>query len=194
VSGVDLIRRLAGAEAHALTFPLLTTASGAKMGKTAAGAVWIDADLLKPYDFYQYWVNCDDRDVRRFLLLFSFVDTGEVDTIAADPRSGKRRLAWEVTSVVHGREAADAAAEAAATAFAGGVSDAMPTWHTAFPVAVVDALVGAGFAKSKSDARRLVEGGAVSVGEARVTDKNASLDAACVLWAGKKRAVRVVEG
>jgi len=192
VSGVDLVRRVEGAEVHALTTPLLTTASGAKMGKTAGGAVWVDGAMLAPYDFYQYWVNADDRDVKRFLLLFTTLSDDEVDAIAAgDVREAKRRLAWEVSARVHGVAAAHAAADAARVAFAGGVSDAMPTWHTSFPVKVVDALVGSGLAKSRSDARRLIEQGGVTVGEAKVGDVAAELDAPGVLWAGKKRAVRV---
>lgn len=191
VSGVDLIRRLEGAEVQALTYPLLTTATGAKMGKTAAGAVWLDAELLRPYDFYQYWVNIDDRDITRFLLLFTFVDSREVAEIATDFRAAKRRLAWEVTALVHGDVAAHAAADAARVAFAGGMSDSMPTWHARFPVPLVDVLVGSGLAKSKSEARRLVDNGGVSIGEARVDRHDLVLDGPAVVWAGKKRAVRV---
>ena len=192
ISGVDLIRRVEGAEVQALTTPLLTTASGAKMGKTAGGAVWVDGSMLSPYDFYQYWYNCDDRDVARFLLLFTTLEDAEAAEVAAQPfPDAKRRLAWEVTARVHGAAAAHGAADAARMAFAGGVSDHMPTWHTTFPVAVVDALVGAGLAKSKGDARRLIDGGGVSVGEARVSGWASSIEAPCVLWAGKKRAVRI---
>lgn len=192
VSGVDLVRRVEGAEVHAMTTPLLTTASGAKMGKTAGGAVWVDGNLVSPYDFYQYWYNCDDRDVRRFLLLFTTLPDAEVEDIAAQPfPDAKRRLAWEVTARVHGEAAAHGAADAARMAFAGGVSDHMPTWHTSFPVAVVDALVGSGLARSKGEARRLIDGGGVSVGEAKVSGWTATLDAPAVLWAGKKRAVRI---
>jgi len=83
LAGVDLIRRVEGATVHAITFPLLTTASGAKMGKTAEGAVWLDADMLSPYEFYQYWINCDDRDVERFLKLFTFLPLDEIARLAA---------------------------------------------------------------------------------------------------------------
>jgi len=193
VCGVDLIRRICQKEAFGLTLPLLTTATGAKMGKTAAGAVWLDADMLPPYQFYQYWVNVHDADVARFLKMFTFLELAECEVVAAgDVREAKRRLALEVTTIVHGREAAEAAAEAAKAAFSGGVSDSMPTWATAFPVGVVDALAGSGLCKSKSEARRLVEQGGVSIGEERVTAVTATMDAPGVLWAGKKRAVRVV--
>ncbi len=192
ISGVDLIRRVEGAEVQALTTPLLTTASGAKMGKTAGGAVWVDGAMTSPYDFYQYWYNGDDRDVARFLLLFTTLPDEEVAEVAAwSFPDAKRRLAWEVTARVHGTAAADGAADAAKMAFAGGVSEHMPTWHTPFPVLVVDALVGAGLAKSKGEARRLIDGGGVSIGEAKVAGWTVSIDGPCVLWAGKKRAVRV---
>lgn len=193
VMGVELIRRLEGAEVYGLTLPLLTTASGAKMGKTAAGAVWLDGQLVSPYDYYQYWVNVDDRDVERFLKLFTFVDLAEVATVAAgDVREAKRRLAWEATAIVHGAKEAHAAAEAARAAFSGGVSERMPTHAAVLPASIVELLVGAGLAKSRSDARRLIEQGGVSVGEAKVGDVHATLDHEAVLWAGKKRAVRIV--
>lgn len=193
VSGVDLIRRMGQGHAYGLTLPLLTTATGAKMGKTASGAVWLDPDLCSPYDFYQYWVNVHDDDVERFLKMFTYVDLAEVPAIVAgDIREAKRRLALEATTVIHGASAAHAAAEAARAAFSGGVAADMPSWHTTFPVQVVTALHGSGLAKSRGDARRLIEGGGVALGEHRVTDVNAVIDGDVVLWAGKKRAVHVV--
>lgn len=186
VSGIDLIRRMEGVEAYGLTQPLLTTSTGAKMGKTASGAVWLDAGLMSPYDYYQYWVNVDDRDVERFTLLYTY---DEPDL--ADIRAAKRRLAHAATAIAHGQAEADKAQEAALAAFSGGVSDQMPTWHNVLPVKVVDALVGSGLAKSKSEARRLIEQGGISVGDKKVTQLDADIDAECVLWAGKKRAVRV---
>lgn len=187
VSGVDLVRRLEGAEVWGLTQPLLTTASGAKMGKTAAGAVWLDAKLLSPYDFYQYWVNVDDRDVARFFLLYTWDEVPDL----LDYPAAKRKLARAVTAIVHGEDEAAKAEEAARAAFSGGVSDQMPTWHTTFPALVIDALVGSGLAKSKSDARRLVDQGGVSLGDTKVSGWDTKIEDETVLWAGKKRAVRI---
>jgi tyrosyl-tRNA synthetase len=124
LAGVDLIRRIEGGAAGALTFPLLTTASGAKMGKTAQGAVWLDASLFSPYDFYQYWVDCDDRDVGRFLKIFTFLPLDEVRRLEALKDSGineaKRILAFEATKITHGEKAAEEARAAATAAFGGG--------------------------------------------------------------------------
>lgn len=187
VSGMDLIRRLEGAEVFGLTQPLLTTASGAKMGKSAAGAVWLDPTLMSPYDYYQYWFNVDDRDIERFVRLYTYEESVDL----SDYPSAKRVLAREATAIAHGREAALAAEAAALALFSGGASEQVPSWHAHLPVPVVDALVGAGFARSKSDARRLIQQGGVSLGEAKITDIAAVLDAEGVLWAGKKRAVRI---
>jgi len=124
LAGVDLIRRVDAGAAEALTFPLLTTASGAKMGKTAQGAVWLDAALFGPYDFYQYWVNCDDRDVGRFLKIFTLLPLDEVRRLESLKDSGineaKRILAYEATKITHGEMDAENARKAAAAAFGGG--------------------------------------------------------------------------
>jgi tyrosyl-tRNA synthetase len=124
LAGVDLIRRVDAGAAEALTFPLLTTASGAKMGKTAQGAVWLDAALFGPYDFYQYWVNCDDRDVGRFLRIFTLLPLDEVRRLESLKDSGineaKRILAYEATKITHGEVDAENARKAAAAAFGGG--------------------------------------------------------------------------
>lgn len=193
VMGVELVRRLTGAHVHAFTVPLLTTASGAKMGKTAAGAVWLDGQKVSPYDYFQFWMNADDRDVERFLALFTFLDLAEIaEVMKGDIRDAHRRLAYEATAVLHGAREAHAAAEAARAAFAGGVSANMPTHAAVLPAPIVDLLVAAGLADSKGAARRLIQQGGVSVGEARVGDVAATLDHEAVLWAGKKRAVRIV--
>lgn len=189
VSGMDLIRRLEGGHAFGLTTPLLTTASGAKMGKTAAGAVWLDAARVTPYDYYQYWINVDDRDVQRFLGLFTFLPLEAC--VVEDVRVAKRLLALEATAVIHGREAALAAEAAALAAFAGGVNEGMPTVAVSFPVGVLAALVATGVATSNSEARRMVEGNAVRFGDERVTDPKALLTAPGVLWAGKKKPFRL---
>jgi tyrosyl-tRNA synthetase len=121
VAGIELIRRKSRKSAHALTFPLLTTASGAKMGKTAAGAVWLSADKTRPFDFYQYWINTDDRDVVRFLKLYTFLDINEIEAVSGlegqDLNVCKTILAFEVTQLAHGREAALTALQAAAAHF-----------------------------------------------------------------------------
>ncbi len=189
VSGMDLIRRIERGQSFGLTTPLLTTADGAKMGKSANGAVWLDPARVAPYEYFQYWLNVDDRDVERFLKLFTFLELDAIDV--SDIRAAKRTLALEATAVVHGRDAARAAEAAARVAFAGGVSEDMPTITVSFPVGVLTALVAAGAAKSNSEARRLVEGGAVSFGTEKITDVKATIDGPGVLWAGKKRATRL---
>jgi tyrosyl-tRNA synthetase len=206
VAGIDLIRRVRHKESFALTFPLLTTASGAKMGKTAAGAVWLDPALTTPYDFFQYFVNVDDRDVIRFMKLLTFIPTGEIARYAelqgAELRDAKRALARGVTEVVHGAAAAGEADHAASSAFGGaGASDAsVPTYEVTEPdgaIKVVDLLAAAGLAASKSAARRLVEQGGVRVGDRKVASIDEVVRATDVgdgtlLHAGKKNIRRIV--
>jgi len=121
VAGIELIRRKSGGSAFGITFPLLTTASGAKMGKTAAGAVWLSADRTSPFDFYQYWVNTDDRDVERFLKLYTFLPVAEIERtqglVGQELNACKTILAFEVTALTHGRQQALAAYEAASRIF-----------------------------------------------------------------------------
>jgi tyrosyl-tRNA synthetase len=206
VAGIDLIRRVRQKESFALTFPLLTTASGAKMGKTAAGAVWLDPALTTPYDFFQYFVNVDDRDVIRFMKLLTFIPMGEIARYAelqgAELRDAKRALARGVTEVVHGAAAAGEADHAASAAFGGaGASDAsVPTYEVTQPdgaIKVVDLLAAAGLAASKSAARRLVEQGGVRLGDRKVASIDEVVRAADVgdgtlLHAGKKNIRRIV--
>ena len=203
LAGTDLIRRLDQAEAFALTFPLITTAAGAKMGKTAAGAVWLAADRTTPFDFYQYFVNVDDRDVVRFLKLLTFLPMAEIEKLAAlqgaELRVAKGTLAFAATEIVHGREAAEAAQKAALAAFGGGgAGELVPTFETTVGVKMVDLLAAAGLAASKSAARRLVEQGGVKVGERKVTSVDDVLKAEDVgsegvlLHAGKKHLKRIV--
>jgi tyrosyl-tRNA synthetase len=204
LAGTDLIRRLEQKEAYALTFPLVTTASGQKMGKTADGAVWLAAELTSPFDFFQYFINVDDRDVVRFLKLFTFLSLDEIARYAAlqgaEVRAAKQALAVEATTIVHGAEAAAEAKRGAEAAFSGGAAgDLVPTYALATPeVKLVDLLVLAGLAASKSAARRLVEQGGVRLGDRKVSSVDEMLRAAEVgaegvlLHAGKKHLKRIV--
>jgi tyrosyl-tRNA synthetase len=202
VAGTDLIRRVRQKEAFGLTFPLLTTASGAKMGKTAAGAVWLDPALTSPYDLYQYFVNVDDRDVVRFLKLLTFQPLEEISRYesleGADLRAAKRVLAQAVTEIIHGRAEAETAAAAAQAAFGGGGDEeAIPTFAAAVDQKIVDVLVAAGLAASKSAARRLIEQGGVKLGERKVSSIDDVLrredagEGGALLQAGKKHRRRI---
>jgi tyrosyl-tRNA synthetase len=218
LAGVDLIRRVEGATVQAMTFPLLTTASGAKMGKTASGAVWLDVELLSPYDFYQYWINCDDRDVGRFLKLFTFLPLDEIQRLSrlqgSEIRQAKQVLAFEATRITHGEEAAREAQEAAAAIFgvaplgaahgqARGDLDAMPT--TSIPanqlaagISPVDLFAEVGLTRSKSEARRLLQQGGMYVNDKRIESLEHLLNEAdltpegILLRAGKKKYHRIV--
>lgn len=196
LGGADLIRRETGREVHGFTLPLVAMSDGRKMGKSEQGAIWVDAARLSPYHYYQFWLNVPDQDVGRFLRLYTFLDLDRIAELerlqGADIRQAKRVLAWEATTLAHGAEEADRANEAALAAFSGGASADMPTVTSALPRLIVDLLVDGGLAKSRSDARRLILGGGVSVGDTRVTEISQELDSEAVLWAGKKRAVRVV--
>ncbi len=211
LAGVDLIRRVEGATVHAMTYPLLTTASGAKMGKTAAGAVWLDAEKFKPYDFYQYWINCDDRDVEKLLKTFTFLPLDEISRLSAlqgaELRAAKKVLAFEATKITHGEAAARAAQKAAQAAFSGGGDlSAMPA--TTIPrnrlqagIGVLEIFAETGLTQSRGAARRMVQQGGVYVNNRRVTQIEATLSPAdltadgILLRAGKKKYHRlIVEG
>lgn len=210
LAGVDLIRRIEGAETYALTFPLLTTASGAKMGKSAAGAVWLQAELMAPYDFYQYWINVEDADVGRFLKLYTFLPLEQIAELSSVEgsalRESKEVLAYEVTRLAHGAEAADRAREASRALFGGqGERDAIPSTTILKSdleqgVLAVDLFVNAGLTRSKSDARRLVQQGGAYVNDEPVQDIDALITDAdldrgeILLRAGKKRFHRIVTG
>ncbi len=196
LGGADLIRREHGAEVHAATVPLMMTADGKKMGKTESGSVWLEPALVSPFQYYQYWVNVQDADVERFLKLYTALPLDEVARLAAlqgaDIRTAKQALAHAATALAHGDAAADAAREAAAALFSGGGEAAgAPTVALSLPAPLLDALVVGGLAKSKSEARRLVEQGGVRLDDTRLTDPFASVEAPGVLWAGKKKAVRI---
>ncbi len=202
-AGIDLIRRVEGVEAHGLTFPLLTRSDGKKMGKTAGGAVWLDAARLSPYDYFQYWVNVDDRDVGKLLRIFTFLPLERIEQLEAmtgpQVREAKKELAFHATAVVHGETEASRAMAGAKAAFSGGQAvAAMPQHEAELPIPLTTLLADCGLCGSRSDARRQIQGGAVRVGEDKVLDVNFELspehldaDGAVVLWRGKKKSVRV---
>ena len=181
VNGIELGRRTDGVQLYGLTSPLLTTSSGAKMGKTASGAVWLNADMLSPYDYWQYWRNAEDADVGRFLRLFTELPLDEIARLekleGSDVNEAKKILATEATAMAHGRAAAEKAAEAARTAFEdGAISADLPTVEIdvdALKVGhgLLNALVQAGLVVSTSEARRQIKGGAVRVNDAQVGDE-----------------------
>ncbi|HML93559.1 tyrosine--tRNA ligase [Methyloceanibacter sp.] len=204
VTGIELGRRTLGVELFGLTTPLLTTASGAKMGKTAAGAVWLNPDMLSPYDYWQFWRNAEDADVPRFLKLFTEVPLEEIAKLGAlegaELNEAKKILATEATALLHGRAAAEQAAGTARATFEQGqLASELPTIE--IPRAdlekgygVLNAAVQAGFVKSTGEARRQIKGGGIKVNDAAVGDERQVLTPADLtaegvikLSLGKKR-------
>ncbi|WGD30797.1 tyrosine--tRNA ligase [Ancylobacter sp. WKF20] len=188
VNGIDLGHRMGTKQLYALTSPLLTTASGSKMGKSVNGAVWLNADMLGPYEFWQYWRNTEDADVSRFLKLYTTLPMAEIARLSAvggsEINEVKKILATEVTAMLHGRAAADAAAETARKTFEeGAISEDLPTVEV--PAAELEAGIGvlaafaekAGLVASNGEARRQVKGGGLKVNDATVTDDKAVLTA-----------------
>jgi tyrosyl-tRNA synthetase len=173
VNGVELGRRMANVELFGVTTPLITTSSGAKMGKTAAGAVWLKAERLSPYDYWQFWRNTDDADVGKFLKLFTDVPLPEIARLEnlrdAEINDAKKILADEATKLAHGAAAAEAAAKTARETFEGGGAGAdLPTIAIAGTMSVVDVVCQLKFAASKGEAKRLIEGGGVYVNDKAV--------------------------
>lgn len=203
VQGVDLGRRIANADLFGFTCPLITTSSGAKMGKSVSGAVWLNGDKFSPYDYYQFWRNTEDGDVGRFLKLFTTLPLSEIAKLerlqGAEINEAKKVLAFETTRLLHGEEAAQAAAETARTTFEqGGIGGELPT--VALPAAELAAGVPAwslfhkaGLAVSNSEARKLIRGGGARLNDQKVDDENqmvtadALVDGVIKLSAGKKR-------
>jgi tyrosyl-tRNA synthetase len=185
VNGIDLGRRMRNAQLFALTTPLITTSSGAKMGKTAAGAVWLNADLMSPYDYWQFWRNTEDGDVVRFLKLFTVLPLAEIGRLAElkgqDINDAKKILATEATALMHGRAAADEAAETARRTFEeGALAQTLPTIEIpqadlAAGLSVLTAFVKAGLVTSNGDARRQIKGGGIRVNDATVSDEKMAL-------------------
>ncbi len=179
VSGIDLGRRMQNAQLFALTSPLITTSSGAKMGKTAAGAVWLNAELVSPYDYWQYWRNTEDGDVARFLKLFTVLPLDEISKLGAlkgaEINEAKKVLATEATAMVHGRDAAEKAAETARTTFEQGAtaldlpSVAVARKDIEAGLGVLAAFVAAGLASSNGEVRRAIANNAIAVNDQRVT-------------------------
>jgi tyrosyl-tRNA synthetase len=208
LAGADLIRRIEGAQAYAATFTLVTTASGAKMGKTAEGAVWLDPERVPPYEYYQYWINTDDADVERFLSIFTFLPMERVRELGrltgADIRQAKGELAFEATRILHGEAAAREARDASRKLFGKGVvTDAVPTTKVSTSeleggIAAPELFQQVGLCRSRSEARRLIEQGGAYVNEMPVEDVDALItvenlsDGLILLRAGKKRYHRIV--
>ena len=195
VNGVELARRIDGTEVFGVTTPLITTADGAKMGKTAAGAVWLDEKLLKPYDYWQFWRNTQDADVGRFLRLFTDLPLGEVERLekleGAGINDAKVVLATEATAMLHGREAAVAAESTARTTFGeGGLGADLPTLNIGEGVSVIAALTALGFCASNGEAKRKIAEGAVRFDDVTVNDPGMMLapgDQPLKLSLGKKK-------
>jgi tyrosyl-tRNA synthetase len=188
VSGIDLGRRMANAQLFALTAPLITTSSGAKMGKTAAGAVWLDANLVSPYDYWQFWRNTEDGDVSRFLKLFTILPLDEIARLAAlqgqEINEAKKVLATEATALVHGRAAATEAGDTSRKTFEeGSFAGALPTVEIARAelergIGVLTAFAEkTGLVSSNGDARRQVKAGGLKVNDAAVSDEKMMLTA-----------------
>src|SRR5476651_75146 len=206
VNGIDLGRRMMNAQLFALTSPLITTSSGAKMGKTAAGAVWLNADLVSPYDYWQYWRNTEDGDVVRFLKLFTVLPLDEIAKLAAlqgqEINEAKKVLATEATALVHGRAAADQAGDTSRKTFEeGAFAGALPTVLIASAdlangLGVLNAFVAAGLATSNGEVRRAISNNAVAVNDVRITsdkhmigEKDITSDGIIKLSLGKKQHV-----
>lgn len=195
IAGIDLIRKKTGGQAFGVTYPLLLTATGQKFGKTEEGTVWLSPERTSPYKFYQFWINADDRDVEKFLKLFTFMPLPDIASIVErhgkDPskREAQRVLAWEVTSAVHGKKAAARAKRASEILFGGAFdpseldSEMIPVLREEVPSGlldtepegVVEALVTSGACKSKGEARRLIRGGGVMLNGRKVESEDASL-------------------
>jgi tyrosyl-tRNA synthetase len=210
VTGIDLGRRMGTHQLYALTCPLLTTSSGAKMGKTAAGAVWLNPDMLSNYDYWQFWRNTEDGDVARFLKLFTLLPLDEIARLAAlqgaEINEAKKVLATEATALVRGREAAEAAAETAKKTFEqGALGDdlpvvTVPAAELAAGIGVLSLFVRAGLVASNGEARRQVAGGGLKLNDETVTDPQATVteaalkDGVAKLSFGRKKHVLVKAG
>ena len=185
VNGIDLGRRMGTPQLYALTTPLITTGSGAKMGKTAAGAIWLNAEMMSPYDYWQFWRNCEDGDAGRLLKLFTDLPLDEIARLAAlkgqELNEAKKVLATEATAILHGREAAEQAAETARRTFEEGAlaetlpSIEIPRARLEAGLGVLVAFVEAGLVSSNGEARRHIKGGGLRVNDVTVADEKMML-------------------
>ena len=203
VSGIELGRRVENQQFFALTTPLLTTSSGAKMGKTAAGAVWLNADMCSPYDYWQFWRNTEDGDVGRFLRLFTELPLDEITRLeslqGAELNDAKKVLATEATALLHGREAANGVSETARRAFEEGASaEGLPTISAKLPDGILNLAVAAGLAASNSEARRLITNNGLKLNDQAISDPKLTVDLSALnsdgvlkLSSGKKKHVLV---
>lgn len=195
VNGIELARRMDGTEVYGVTTPLITTADGGKMGKTMSGAVWLHEDQLPAYDYWQFWRNTDDRDVGRFLRLFTDLPLDEIARLEAlqgsEINAAKIALANAATEMCRGAEAAKLAEETARKTFAeGATGDNLPIFETSGAVSIINALIGLNFVASKKEARRLIEGGGARINGEAVADENAVISVTSddvKLSAGKKK-------
>jgi tyrosyl-tRNA synthetase len=203
ISGIELGRRMENTQLFGLTTPLITTASGAKMGKTAAGAVWLNQDMLSVYDYWQFWRNTEDGDVGRFLRLFTDLPLDEIARLeklqGAELNEAKKVLATEATAVLHGRAAADKVADTARRAFEEGASaEGLPTISAKLPEGILTLAVAAGLASSNSEARKLIANNGLKLNDATVSDPRLTVDTTALnsdgvlkLSSGKKKHVLV---
>ncbi len=206
VAGIDLTRRLGGEQLYGMTFPLVTNADGSKMGKSVNGAVWLDESNLKPFDFYQYWINIDDHDVKKFLLLFTELPLDEIEELSrlegADIRQAKQKLAYEATCITHGLEKTLEAVKQSEV-FSGNSNHAPEAYLTPDQAvderySIIDLLVLSGFQQTKSEARRLLQQGGVKVDDLTIKSIEYSLSIediekkSPILQAGKKRKAKLV--
>ena len=196
IAGVELVRRKTGKNVFGLTNKLLTKSDGSKMGKTAGGALWLDAEKVSPYDFYQYWRNVDDADVKTCLSLLTFLPMEEVNRLSAlkdsEINEAKKVLAYEVTKLVHGKENADAAAKSAAEIFAGQSSESMPSVEVSDAVGkkLLDVLAAAKIIESKAEGRRLIAQSGLTLNDEKISDAEyvfTTKDFPAVIRKGKKK-------
>jgi tyrosyl-tRNA synthetase len=204
ISGVDLCHKAFGKEVYGMTTPLLTTSSGVKMGKSIGGAVWINEDMLPPYDYFQYWRNTEDADVVRFAKLYSEWDSDEITEFTklseSNINEAKKELAHRLTVLCHGQDAADSAMETAKLIFEqGGVGGDIPIYNADLsePIPAYELFFNAGLAESKSEARKLIRGGGARINDVKIEDENMLVNSSDIinhgikLSAGKKKHILV---
>ncbi len=209
ITGYDLIRKKSQNRVYALTWPLIMTSTGAKMGKTEGGAVWLDSELFSPYDYYQYWINTTDEDVERFLALFTYLPMDEVRKLGklegADIREAKKVLAYECTKITHGKENADEAQKTSEKAFGGSIYEAdIPTKELSKSVigdggiSILELFIESGLTSSKGESRRLIKQGGAYLNDERVGDMNLTVtqsnmkDGIIILRSGKKKYMKLI--